>query len=298
MELLKSLSEEPFYKTDEKSIHHQFGKLRHYIGRFGNHIRIASNFVSAAPRLGNLLTAFEVKYIPTPRSDTIPVSDEEIRLDGVLRRMLQKDARDLPFYQQALKEMDEKMGLSSIFAKSYKNPNVQPRVHAEIQVLDHFHKHRIPFAGDDRYIACSKPACYCCELYFKHHPGSYELPPSHKKIYLKWKPPEIEPGCNSEDRKRKEDVINSMNKDIREGALRQISQRRLDSRHAHLDSTTGITSTVDRENLTEAAVSSLQGTVDSDNPGVCRAIKLFLFFYFLLSLFLCSSLYTHTRQDR
>jgi hypothetical protein len=33
------------------------------------------------------------------------------------------------------------------------------RVHAEIVVLEHFYQKQLDFAGDDRFIACSKPAC-------------------------------------------------------------------------------------------------------------------------------------------
>jgi hypothetical protein len=55
---------------------------------------------------------------------------------------------------------------------------------AEIQVLEHFFANKFSFVGIDPFIACSKPACSCCLLYFRNHPGHFVEPALHHKIYL------------------------------------------------------------------------------------------------------------------
>ncbi|KAK6858647.1 hypothetical protein PG995_005211 [Apiospora arundinis] len=66
--------------------------------------------------------------------------------------------------------------------EEYAKPNLQPRVNAEIQVLEQFHKAKLQFLVGNRYIGCSKPACLCCLLYFKTHPDEPADPRSHLKI--------------------------------------------------------------------------------------------------------------------
>ena len=53
----------------------------------------------------------------------------------------------------------------------------------ELLLLDHFNKHRFNLRfnfldNGDRYIGCSKPACYPCYFYTTHDPGRYAVPPS------------------------------------------------------------------------------------------------------------------------
>ncbi|KAJ3458305.1 hypothetical protein MRS44_012414 [Fusarium solani] len=70
----------------------------------------------------------------------------------------------------------------------YDRGDIQSRVHAELQMLEFFHRDDRVFVENDRYIACSKLACLCCKLYFRHHPGFYVEPDSHQKVYTNWRP--------------------------------------------------------------------------------------------------------------
>lgn len=67
----------------------------------------------------------------------------------------------------------------------------KPYIHAEIILLVHFYVHRLEFVAGDRYIAGSKPSCYCCDLYARHHPAGILLRRSHGNIWLKWTAPEL-----------------------------------------------------------------------------------------------------------
>jgi hypothetical protein len=189
-----------------------------------------------------MLDSFDVKGVATPpRSTEAPLVEGKTTLESIIGRMLPAQSPDLDFYQMALADMDSKYGLWARFLKQYEDARFLPRVHAEITVLEHFYGLGLTFAGLDRYIACSKPACYCCLLYFRHHPGNFVEPAGHNNIWLNWKVPDVKTGpIVNENHQR--DILNSMTKDIRKAALDQIRQR--DAPHArHPDSATGITRT-------------------------------------------------------
>ncbi|KAF2789679.1 hypothetical protein K505DRAFT_252814 [Melanomma pulvis-pyrius CBS 109.77] len=118
--------------------------------------------------------------------------------------------------------------------------SIIPRVHAEIQVLEQFYGSKLSFAGDDPFIACSKPACFCCLLYFRYHPGHFVEPTSHLKIYLNWRPPDINDEYDIVGQERQRDIVNSMTRDVRKEALRQIAEKS-EPQAWHPDSLTGIT---------------------------------------------------------
>jgi len=245
MQQLERLATEPEYKTTKDSIRHVLAMLRHYIGRLGHHIRLAKILVKGASRTPCLLQSWKVEPIPTPPRNSSPLPmDDMTTLNGIIVRMLPKDSPELEYYKEALEHMDNSFQLSTRLLENLKNPNFSPRVHCEVQVLEHFHKNKLQFLELDRYIACSKDACYCCKLYFRYHPGNFVEPNCHHKIYLNWKPPEVDGNDKSHTQR---DILNKMINDIRREALDQISQRRAAQRW-HPDSRTGITMSVLIEN--------------------------------------------------
>lgn len=280
MRLLTTLSVEPPYKSSRDAVHITFGLMRHYIGRLGHHIRAVKSLVSCASRLADILYSFKVCSISTPaKSASPPPVDGKTRLDSIIVRMLPAGSPDLERYQQALAEMDVKYQLSHRFLDNYTNPNFLPRVHAEIQVLEHFHKNKLHFADADRYIACSKSACFCCLLYFRYHPEQFVEPASHRKIYLNWRPPDLDAVCDTISENFQRDILNSMTRDIRREALYQIGQKMAPPAW-HPDSVTGITESVRQEKKIELGedvgeASVLTGSSDifdygstSDDSGV------------------------------
>ncbi|EER38803.1 conserved hypothetical protein [Histoplasma capsulatum var. duboisii H88] len=223
MRHLKELCDEPPYKASKDAIHNKFGRLRHYIGRLAHHIRAANSLVSNASKLRHLLNGFSIRAITTPaRAEWLPPIDEAaVRGKTLLDKVLV-------------------------------HPTVRPRVHAEVQVLEHFHEKALEFEDSDRYIACSKPSCYCCKLYFRYHPGNFEEPTSHCKIYLNWRSPDVSlksdaGAANGEEENESQilqrNILNAMIREIRKDALHQIAGKQKPS-NWHPDSHTGITSTV------------------------------------------------------
>ena len=66
--------------------------------------------------------------------------------------------------------------------------NPQPFIHAEMNILEHFLSAKREFYRE-KYIACSKPPCYCCELYGNIRNSEIEMQPAHGNAYPKWFPP-------------------------------------------------------------------------------------------------------------
>lgn len=244
MRQITELGMAPSYKTSADAIHLKFQLVRHYIGRLGYHLRAVKSLMVSARRLIHLLDEFDVQNITTPPKATgLPSVDMKTRLDSIIVRMLPARDPDLQFYQNTLAQMDTKYGLNDRMLEKYRDPNHRPRVHSEVQVLDYFHERSLRFEDDDRYIACSKPACYCCLLYFRHHPGRFIEPESHGKLYINWRPPgfNLEPG--SSRWKEHRNILDVITADIRKEVLHQIQQQQ-GPRPWHPDSVTGITESV------------------------------------------------------
>jgi len=154
--------------------------------------------------------------------------------------MLPAHSDELEFYQQALTDMDVRYQVFHRFLENYTRPDRNSCVHAEIQVLEHFYAHGMQFACDDLFIACSKPACFCCLLYFRHHPGHVVEPVSHNKIYLNWRPPDFSTAIETIGPNHQRDILNAISQELRKEALHQIHEKTA-PKTWHPDSATGIT---------------------------------------------------------
>ncbi|OAG13191.1 uncharacterized protein CC84DRAFT_185325 [Paraphaeosphaeria sporulosa] len=240
MQLLAKLGTEPSYKSNKDAIHHAFSSARHLIGRLGHHFRVANELLFCASRLSDILHGFEVRSIPIHTRSAIPPSDGKTTLDSVISRMLPSQSADVERYQSNLAEMDAKYQLSRRFLDNYRDPDLNPRVHAEIQVLEHFYVGGLRFVESDAFVACSKPACFCCLLYFRAHPGHFVEPTSHQKIYLNWRPPDLDAQMAIIRENHQRDILNAMTKSIRKEAFRQINEK-IPPHARHPESLTGIT---------------------------------------------------------
>ena len=239
-ELAKRCPKSPISIGSEDSNASNFSQVLHYIGRIGSHMKAAKILVAAALRFPTFFDCPQVKCLPSPEpAKKPPPMDELTTLDGIVIRMLPKDDPKIPSYQEALQFMDTKFGIYRRVAEKYKDDNFLPRVHAELILLEHFHANTYRFVGGDKYIGCSKPACYCCFYYISAHPGNFVQPASHNKTYLNWRPPDVADN-DPKGSVRQRDVLNTMIKRIRGEVLEQIMDRR-GPRAAHHDSTTGIT---------------------------------------------------------
>lgn len=242
-----------------------FGLVRHYIGRLACHIRAAQIFIDAGLHLEWLFIGFRLEPLPSSKWMRVPWrAQSKLTLDGILHRMFSKDHPELKSYQDRLAVMDRKFDICRQLHEKFKNEKFKTRIHAELIVLDHFHNCGLQFFADDKFIGCSKPACYCCYQYLLHHQGVC-LPATHHKTYLGWRPPDIADDSNTQKRwiaQRK--IMNLMVDDIDRQVKQKISKGNGPSGWRP-DSTTGITSSLGALVILEGDASSAviyHGSVD------------------------------------
>ena len=106
------------------------------------------------------------------------------------------------------------MNLADKFTDKFNSTHLQPMVHAEIAVLEHFHAHGFAFLNNDRYIGCSKPSCYCCQWYMSSHPMKLQPRLCHGNVWIKWSPV-----ISTQDHNDGRWAVRG------EGAIRSLSQR-------------------------------------------------------------------------
>jgi hypothetical protein len=279
MHQLAIIAHEQRYKTSGDSLQAICASARHHIGRLGLHARSARALASYTHRMMAFLESYSVRAVPIPvKGHGRPPPRKGTNVEAALKRMLPTDAPELEVYRQALSLMDKLFKISERFLNNYSDSKNQTRVHAEVQVLQHFDQHDKEFAEDDKYIACSKPACFCCHLYFRHHPGGFVEPHSHHKIYLNWQPPGMESAKIGKENQLR-DILNLMVKDIRKDALDQIIKKAA-PRGYHPDSITGISLSIfaapeldaiattthdERESDALADVGNAYSSLESDN---------------------------------
>jgi hypothetical protein len=232
--------DEPVDINKAESRRQAFLLTRHFIGRLGSHLKAAKILTTAGWRMPGLFDNFTIRTRPAPKPPSLPPpTDHLTTLSGIIKRMLPANSGELQRYHEGLAIMDSKFHIQSRLQAQYQDKDFRPRVHAELALLEYFYMEGLPFVDDDRFIACSKPACYCCFHYISLHPGGFVRPASHGVRYLNWRPPDLVNATDIREKKHQQDVLNKVIAQIRLDALRQIEQRKGPSAW-HPDSTTGI----------------------------------------------------------
>ncbi|OAA34185.1 hypothetical protein ISF_10022 [Cordyceps fumosorosea ARSEF 2679] len=174
--------------------------------------------------------------------------DSHATLPGILRRIFSKDNPDIVRAQQALVDLQD-TGCKPLTWYMKVERWCTPFVHSEICVLEYFYKNNLQFFEGDRYVYCSKPACFTCKLYFAEHPTSMIVPESHGKVYPDWGPPLVEGFKRKDaDSDRQRDLMIEITKTVRKEVVNHLWGRSVPPAW-HPDSTTGVS----------ALVPSLQG---------------------------------------
>ncbi|KAF4819271.1 hypothetical protein CGCSCA5_v004619 [Colletotrichum siamense] len=245
-----------------------FSYFRHTIGRLAHRVRVVSELFQDARRLPALLRDSRVERVHPPMSATVPMADGHTTLKGILRRLL--PARDQRYgpYLDCLKFIDQHVNIEGGIIERLDDPTFTPCVHAEVQMLHHFDKGNRDFVANDRYIACSKPACICCELYFRHHPLRVTLIDAHQKAYPKWGLIGLTQGAHSADWISQRNMLINVIQDLKSIILDQISQLQVSSLH-HPDSVSQITeSLADDGDLAELSDVVSEQTFDTEPESI------------------------------
>lgn len=163
--------------------------IRHYIGRLGSW-SVASRFVVAIARQNpQLLENFQVMPVSKIGRTATRVTHEHMSLKRALLRTLSNYNSEL--HDSKVQALQSASGnyLAARFMENYNDPKFVPRVNAETLMMEHFYFNQLQFFGNGRYIGCSKPSCYCCNLYLRCHPGNFEARPCHGNFGVRWCPP-------------------------------------------------------------------------------------------------------------
>ena len=220
---------------DGRPHHRAFKDLHHYLGRLGAHRKATKTVVATAVRMPGFLEGFSVRVEPSSAHAICKLLPQDTTAFKIMGRICPKNGAEQ--YRDALKQIDVcyDPNLDALLAG---NCTFKTRVHAEVLLLDLFLRMKFEFAGSDKYIGCSKPACYSCYQYFRAQSTSVVLPACHNKLYLCWRPPDIFDPQDLANIKRRDDSMNQMNIKIREEIKEQLETRVL-SRRGHFDSTSG-----------------------------------------------------------
>lgn len=201
-----------------------FAIARHYIGRLAHHVVSAEQLVADARGLsGNIFESYNVRMVDRPEPAPARLLDAHVSFPGILGRMFGKDDPRKDEVAEAMLRFDDTSERTALAGFVNVYANCKPVVHAEVQLLEHFYRGGLRFVEGDRYIACSKPACFCCKLYFEHHPAGMVVPQSHQNVWVNWAPPRVDnfqKGDAASDEQR--DVMNEMIKVLRRDVVRQV----------------------------------------------------------------------------
>jgi hypothetical protein len=207
-----------------------FAQLRYFIGRLGHHVQAVRVLMDTARRIPGLFEEAKIEIVNGPSSSSIeaPPLRPTLGLDGIANRMISGDAELTRDIRDRLRRLNQSFGIEQLVRKKYEK--MKPRVHAELVLLEYVFRLRRtlqPF-NNDRYIGVSKPACYCCYLYIREHPGEFVPPATHQNIYVNWHPPiktaDLH-GSVSESATRERKLLNGMVKAIRNKTIEKLKAR-------------------------------------------------------------------------
>ncbi|KAI1032818.1 hypothetical protein LB504_006276 [Fusarium proliferatum] len=241
-----------------------FRSVKHLIGRLAEKIRVPINLVSDSRLLRPLLDSYEIRRVEAPVAAKMPMADGLRNLDSILRRMLPAGDSRLKDMQAYLGQLDGSIRLEDAIRAMHDDDKTNHGVHAEIQMLEDFHRNRRKFVGNDRYIACSKLACLCCRLYFKWHPGRFIEPESHQKSYLTWRPIDLPEGGDSQHWLDQRRVLANVSKELSNLVQEQIISQQQPNPWQP-DSVTNITAVMGSVSLSEIGEAFESGDGESND---------------------------------
>jgi hypothetical protein len=156
--------------------------LAHYIGRLGAHRQAVSIIVSAMMEVPSLQQISSVRLVPPSEVRKITLQPHSPNLYDMVKRICQK-ASDVTCLSSlhAFVEIDLERDLQH---EMLRNHHFSTRVHAELLLVDLFCRKSFDFVDNDKYIGCSKGACYFCYSWISMHHKNFVLPPCHNKVIL------------------------------------------------------------------------------------------------------------------
>ena len=238
MKAIKQRAKESNIDEDDTSYGAQFARIRHYIGRMGSYVKATRALVEAGRDYPQLFVDYSIQSATQHLNFTPPSYRGKSSINGIIKRMV-TDPQTCQYYQKELQSQDEKFHLSleERIRDEFQDPKLKLKIHAEIILLDLFHRQRLQYWDGVRYIGVSKPSCFLCYRYFQAHPSRVETSGCSNNLYIQWQPPYVRANL-PQLVKEQEKILNTMIKEIRLFVLDKVVPEHQGIR-AHPDSTTG-----------------------------------------------------------
>ncbi len=177
-------------KIKQDSVLESWAYIRHYIGRLASWSGASKRVVQMAKTSPHLFEGHEVMIVGQDLESLswvpIPTAEFQKAMDDV-RQSLHE--RLLDRGTGVMRLGTASAASIAVFLEKRRHHKFVPIVHAEILMLEHFYLNNLSFTGGDRYIGCSKPSCYCCEMYMQFHPARIRARPCHGNAWAQWSPP-------------------------------------------------------------------------------------------------------------
>ena len=230
---------------DQTNQYPQFSSLRHNVARLGEHVKTVENLVAVRDEYPELLDASitppisSLGTLPSPNLSGMPLAE---LVESTIS--IKKDRESCYSALQVITNCFSEQPDSAAYIRSVCERAKSTRVHAELVLLDWFRLTNSRFLADDRFIGCSKDACYSCDRYVQAlaHKEKVDLRGCHNKIYLAWRPPDIPSESGYEIRRRQDLQLQRFMGIVRSDLQKQL--QRSDRRTWHFDTSTGITTQV------------------------------------------------------
>lgn len=170
-----------------------YAELAHYVGRLGAHVYAVKMILYAALNVPAVKNIKDVQFESAPSVEAIEIPQGSAVAYEILREICTSrnlQPAELKKYLVAFAELDADMGISDKLATKR---SLYTRIHCELQLCDLFSRASWDFADGDKYIGCSKAACYFCTQYISLHHKAFVVPPTHNKVIVGVRPPKPDP---------------------------------------------------------------------------------------------------------
>lgn len=159
--------------------------IRHHIGRLSTLKRATELLTRAAEECPTMFQHFKLEHVASEANSEHPHTRAKLTLDGIANRISSEKSSASQEFRDLLRLMDGTGSVMQRISQHYSDENWQPNIHAELALLEVVHERQCVFCDDDKFIACSKAACFCSYHYICSHPGAFARPVCHNKV-LKW----------------------------------------------------------------------------------------------------------------
>ena len=173
-----------------------FENIRHLIGRLHHTMKAIVFLIEARDRLPLFRERFRIQREHSPRAIALPLQVLEMNFARIAGNLIEElaDPDQKHVCQAGLKKLDKKFGLSDKILEVGRARVWKLKVHAELILLNKVRTTNFKFAYNDRYIGCSKPACYCCSMYMEAQQDKCVFYGHHGMAHLAWQaPPRLNP---------------------------------------------------------------------------------------------------------